>query len=218
MPAATNFSEFIQHLDRESELARIKTRVNPILEIAEICDRICKTPAPHGHNERDKSPAATLGGKALLFENVEGSDIPLAINTFGSYWRVNQALGTDSLDALAERVQQLVKPEIPTTLIEKMKRLPDLIKMASFPPKVVKSGICQEVVLEGDKADLTKLPLIQCWPLDGNLDSGQIADHAQHAGAERSAAPGRSPGSGRYITFGGIHTKHPQTNERNIGM
>ena len=62
---------------------------------------------------------------------------------------MNQALGTDNLEALAARVQQLVKPEIPTTLIEKMKRLPDLIKMAGFPPKVVRSGICQQVVLEG---------------------------------------------------------------------
>src|SRR5439155_6907502 len=139
--------------ERGGELARVKSRVSPVLEIAAICDRVCKTPAPHGHSELDKSPAASLGGKALLFENVEGSDIPVAINTFGSYWRVNQALGTESLDALADRVQQLVKPEIPTTLIEKMKRLPDLIKMASFPPKVVRSGICQEVVLEGDRAD-----------------------------------------------------------------
>jgi 4-hydroxy-3-polyprenylbenzoate decarboxylase len=209
MPAAS-FSDFIQQLDREGELFRVKSRVNPVLEIAEICDRVCKTPAPHGHNERDRNPAAVLGGKALLFENIEGSDIPVAINTFGSYWRVNQALGTDSLDALADRVQQLVKPEIPTTLIEKMKRLPDLIKMASFPPKVVKSGICQEVVLEGDKADLTKLPIIQCWPLDGDLRSGQVADHARPEG-DRA-------GTGRYITLGGIHTRHPETGDRNIGM
>src|SRR5439155_755122 len=168
----------------------------PVLEIAEISDRVCKTRAPHGHRERDKNPAAQLGGKALLFENVEGqggSDIPVAINTFGSYWRINRALGTDSLDALAERVQQLVKPEIPSTLIEKMKRLPELIKMASFPPKVVRGGVCQEVVLEGERADLTKLPIIQCWPLDGDLSSGQAFDEvgAREAGKRQS-------GTGRY--------------------
>src|SRR6185503_1853100 len=126
----------------------VKARVSPVLEIAEIADRMSKSPASRGHNELDRSPAALLGGKALLFENVEGSDFPVAINTFGSYWRVNQALGTDNLTALAERVQQLVKPEIPTTLMEKMKRLPDLMKMASFPPKSVRTGICQQVVLE----------------------------------------------------------------------
>jgi 4-hydroxy-3-polyprenylbenzoate decarboxylase len=212
MSTAT-FSDFIQLLDREGELTRVKAKVDPVLEIAEICDRVCKTPAPHAHKERDRSPAAKLGGKALLFENVEGSDIPVAINTFGSYWRVNRALGSESLDALAERVQQLVKPEIPTTLIEKMKRLPDLIKMASYPPKVVRSGICQEVVHEGDRADLTNLPLIQCWPLDGDLASGQVFDEA----LVREAAK-RQSGTGRYITLGGIHTKHRDTGERNIGM
>src|SRR5438270_1289871 len=174
--AAATLSEFLQFLERENELTRIKARVSPLLEISEITDRICKSPAPHGHRERDKSPAASLGGKALLFENVEGSDIPVAINTFGSYWRVNKALGAENLSALAERVGQLVKPEIPTTLLDKMKRLPDLMKMASFPPKSTRSGICQQVVLEGERADLTRLPLIQCWPLDGNLDSGQVLD------------------------------------------
>ena len=212
--ATPTLSDFLQQLDREGELARVKARVNPVLEVAEVCDRVCKTPAPHGHNERDRNPAAALGGKALLFENVDGSDIPVAINTFGSYYRINKALGSESLDALADRVQQLVKPEIPTTLIEKMKRLPDLIKMASFPPKVVRNGICQEIVWEGDKADLTKLPIIQCWPLDGDLASGQVFDPAA---AERSVAAGRS-GTGRYITLGGIHTRNPVTGERNIGM
>src|SRR5205823_13942527 len=187
------FGDFLDLLERAGELARVRARVSPVLEIAAISDRMGKMPAPHGHTELDRSPAASLGGKALLFENVEGSDIPVAINTFGSYWRVNKALGTDNLNALADRVQQLVKPEIPTTLLDKMKRLPDLMKMASYPPKSVRSGICQQIVIEGDKADLTRLPLLQCWPLDGNLNSEQIATHAQpprHAAAERSAAAG----------------------------
>src|SRR5688500_14518593 len=209
--ATATLSDFVQFLDREGELACVKAKVSPVLEIAGIADRMSKSPAPHGHKELDRNPAAGLGGKALLFENVEGSDIPVAINTFGSYWRVNKALGTESLSALADRVQQLVKPEIPTTLLEKMKRLPDLIKMASFPPKSVRSGICQEVVLEGDKADLTKLPIIQCWPLDVDLTSGQVFDHARDAAKS-------NVGTGRYITFGGIHTRHPETGERNIGM
>ena len=205
------FSDFLQLLDRAGELTRVKTRVNPVLEIAEISDRMSKSPAPHGHTELDQNPAAALGGKALLFENVEGSEIPVAINTFGSYWRINQALGTDNLEALAGRVQQLVKPDIPTSLLEKMKKLPDLMKMASFPPKTVRSGICQQIVLEGDKADLTKLPIIQCWPLDGNLESGQVFDRV-------AAAKVTERGTGRYITLGGIYTVNPETGDRNIGM
>ena len=212
MPTET-LSQFMDVLEKNGELARVKAKVSPILEIAEIADRMSKSPAPHGHNELDRSPAAKLGGKALVFENVEGSDIPVAINTFGSYWRVNQALGTDNLEALAGRVQQLVKPEIPTTLLEKMKKLPDLIKMAGFPPKTVRSGICQEIVWEGDKADLTKLPIIQCWPLDGDLKSGQVFDLESAAKAAASQS-----GTGRYITLAGIHTKNPNDGSRNVGM
>lgn len=212
MPTAT-LAEFVALLEKEGELARVKSRVSPVLEIAEITDRVCKMRAPHGHQELDRNPAAGLGGKALLFENVEGSDIPVAINTFGSYWRINKALGSENLEALAGRVQQLVKPEIPTTLMEKMRRLPDLIKMAGFPPKTVRNGICQEVVLEGDKADLGRLPIIQCWPMDGDLRSGQVFDPQQ--AAEQAE---KNPGSGRYITLGGIYTRNPVDGSRNIGM
>jgi len=212
MPSAT-LSEFLSSLDQQGELQRIKARVSPILELAAISDRVMKSPAPHGHRELDQHPAASLGGKALLFENVEGSEIPVAINTFGSYWRINQALGTENLEMLAERVQKLVKPEIPSTLIEKMKKLPELLKLGSYPPKVVRSGICQQIVLEGDRADLTKLPIIQCWPLDGNLKSGEVFDNDAALRADA-----KQTGTGRYITLGGIFTKHPETGSRNIGM
>lgn len=212
MPTPT-LSEFLAFLDSQGELARVSARVSPILEIAEITSRVCKSPAPHGHGELDRSPAARLGGKALLFENVEGSDMPVAINTFGSYWRINQALGSENLESLAARVQQLVKPEIPTTLMEKMRKLPDLIKMAGFPPKVVRSGICQQVVLEGEQADLSRLPIIQCWPLDGDLRSNQVFDPAAAA-----LAAERQSGSGRYFTLGGVFTRNPIDGSRNIGM
>ncbi len=205
--------DFVQHLEKHNELARVKVPADPVLEITEIADRVMKSPAPHGASERDQHPAARLGGKALLFEKPVGADIPVAINTFGSYWRVCQALGCNSLDDLADRVQQLIKPEMPTSLIDKMKKGMDLIKLASFPPKSVKTGICQQVVLEGDKADLTKLPALQCWPMDGDLRSDQVFDpKAALAAAERQT------GTGRYFTLGGIYTKHPETGTRNVGM
>ncbi len=160
-----------------------------------------------------------LGGKrSLLFENVEGSDIPVAINSFGSYHRVCKALGTTTLNELADRVQQLVKPEIPTTLMDKMKRLPDLMKMASFPPKSVRTGICQQVVLEGDNADLRKLPLIQCWPLDGETSTRDRFTRIANPEIANRKSQIANPHAGRYITFGGIHTRNPDTGDRNIGM
>ncbi len=67
------FSDFLALLEREGELARVSAQVDPKLEIAAICDRVCKTPAPHGHQELDKSAAASLGGKALLFRECLGA-------------------------------------------------------------------------------------------------------------------------------------------------
>lgn len=213
--ATATFREFIEHLDRSGELVRVSPPVNPVLEIAEICDRVSKSPAPHGHEERDRSEAGKLGGKALLFEHVQGSDIPVAINTFGSYWRVNQALGSTSLEQLAGRVAELsrdlTKPIIPKTLVGKAGKLIDLLKKAGWLPKLVKTGLCQEVVHLGEDADLDRLPIIQCWPLDGNLDSGQVLELK-----EVTASTVR--GSGRYITLGGIYTKNPETGDRNVGL
>ena len=207
--------DFLVHLDQAGELHRVKAQVSPALEIAEIADRVVKTRSPHNHNERDKSPAAKLGGKALIFENVAGSSISVAINTFGSYWRVCQALGTESLDQLADKVQALIKPDVPTGFMDKMKKGLDFLKLASIPPKTVRSGICQEIVWEGEQADLSKLPIIQCWPLDGDLKSDQVFD--PHAAASVSAAADYAQ-RGKYITLAGIYTRNPESTHRNIGM
>ena len=58
-----NQQQFIDALEKAGELIRIKSFVDPKLEIAEITDRISKS----GN-----------GGKALLFENT-GYDFPLLI-------------------------------------------------------------------------------------------------------------------------------------------
>ena len=77
-----NLREFIEHLDRSGELVRVKRPVALDLEMAEISDRTMKLPG---------------GGPALLFEKPvlpDGSvsDIPVAINTFGSWSRITAAL------------------------------------------------------------------------------------------------------------------------------
>ena len=204
-----NLRSFLDFLDKQGELARVRAPVDPVLEIAAVADRVMKSRAPHGHNELDRHVHADKGGKALLFENVRGSDIPVAINTFGSYWRMEQALGTPSLEDLAARVGKFVKPVLPSTLMEKLKMGREVVgDLLSLRPKRRDAGPCQEVVLQGDKVDLTRLPIIQCWPLDGDLASGQLFEaHEPLAAAQRAAGPG----TGRYITFGGIYTKLKDT-------
>jgi 4-hydroxy-3-polyprenylbenzoate decarboxylase len=202
---------FIEALDRADQLRRIAAEVDPDLEISAIADRVSKSPSPEGaagSPSTDPVHGAT-GGRGLLFEKVRGSQFPVAINVYGSYARMRMALGCESFEALAAKVQKLVKPEPPTTLMEKMKMLPELAKIAGYAPKHVKRGICQEVV-HTDEADLLSLPIIKCWPHDGGDDNDVIVGRPR---CESSvAAPGR------YITFAGIYTTAPDGSEPNIGM
>lgn len=196
---------FIAELDARGQLKRVAAEVDPILEISGIADRMAKLPAAG-----DAEPPATdpvhggCGGHALLFENVAGSSIPVAINLFGSYERMQLALGVSSFESLAERVRQLIKPEIPATLIEKIKKLPQLAKLAAFAPRSVKRGICQEVVHTED-ANLYDLPIIQCWPHDG--EPGYAGKPANE-----------TAGTGRYITFAAVQSKDPDHGVYNLGM
>lgn len=212
-----DLQSFISELDKRDQLRRIKAEVDPVLEITEIADRMMKTPSPEGYAGSPKADPTHghLGGRALLFENVRGSDIPVAINTFGSYARVCLALNCNELDELADRIRKLIKPEVPSSMIEKLKRLPDLIKLAGYTPKSVRNGICQQVV-HIDDADLLSLPIIQCWPDDGELAS-EPPDHAPPSEpvVEADGAEGRT---GRYITLGGVYTQDPDTGYVNVGM
>lgn len=200
-----DLQSFINELERRSQLKRITVEVDPILEIAAIADRVSKQPAAGNAPPPDTDPVhGQSGGHALIFDKVKGSNIPCAINLFGSYERMRIALGVSDFETLAARVQALVKPEIPTTLIAKMKKLPELARMAAIGPKVGRSGICQQVV-HTDKASFFDLPIIQCWLHDGECG---------YAGKPADALPG----TGRYVTFAGIYTKDPESAERNVGM
>ncbi len=206
----SNLRDFVAALDQAGELHRVEAEVSPILEISEIADRVSKSPAPSrsAHAALTDPRHCHLGGKALLFNNVQGSKFPLLINAFGSYRRMEMALGCleDGYDGLARKVKKLIKPEPPVGLIEKLKMIPELAKIASYPPKVVRAGICQEVVLTEGQINLFDLPIVKCWPLDGDPRAFGYPVDAQQ------------PGAGRYITFAGIHTIHPETGDRNIGM
>ena len=167
-----SLAAFVKALDRAGELKRIKTTVSPDLEIAEITDRVSKSEGP-----------------ALLFEKVEGSQMPLLINTYGSYQRMAMALGVDDLGQIASEIEGMIKLGPPDSLLDKMKILRLLSQLTNFPPKTVKKGVCQEVVLTGEDASLDVLPLIKCWPLDAD----------------------------KYITLPQVFTHSLKTGQRNVG-
>jgi len=166
----TDLREWIKQLDKAGELRRIREAVSPNLEMAEIADRTAKL----------GKGTAKAGGPALLFENVTGyPGARVLMNQFGSERRMKLALETDSLDAIADRIRTLIKPETPTTFMEKLKMLPMLAEVGSFFPKVIpaKDAACKQVIHHlspeqggpagGKGIDLLQLPVLTTWPQDG---------------------------------------------------
>ncbi|MBQ2008598.1 MAG: menaquinone biosynthesis decarboxylase, partial [Alistipes sp.] len=149
-----NLQEFVQRLEREGELIRVKTPVSSRFEIAEITDRMAKSEG---------------GGKALLFENTDG-DFPVLTNMMGSSRRIAMALGVEQLEQIGERIDALWKDVLSPkgSMWEKMQMLPLLADVAKWFPKSVEGrGACQEVVIKGDDVDLERLPMLHSWESDG---------------------------------------------------
>jgi 4-hydroxy-3-polyprenylbenzoate decarboxylase len=153
-----NLREFITAIDRIGELARISHPVQARLEIAEIADRVMKSPG---------------GGPALLFEHVlldngQRSTQPVAINLFGSMRRMCLALGTEKLDDIGGRISDMLNLKVPEGLLGKLAMLPRLAEIGKFPPRV-KGGRppCQEVVQRDDAVNLDVIPFLTTWPEDG---------------------------------------------------
>lgn len=146
--------EYIERLEREGELLRVKASVSTRFEIAEITDRMAKSEG---------------GGKALLFENTE-SGFPVVTNMMGSRRRIAMALGVEELDDIAKRIAALLGDALSPkgSLWEKMRMLPLLADVAKwFPQSVSGRGECQQVVWHGDDVDLERLPLLHSWECDG---------------------------------------------------
>jgi 4-hydroxy-3-polyprenylbenzoate decarboxylase len=171
--AYKSLQHFVEVLEKQGELVRIKEPVSPNLEITEITDRVSKKFGP-----------------ALLFENVPGYDMPVLMNAFGSMKRMCLALEVGSLEEISAEVLSFLEAEAPDTLIKKLKMLPKLARLANIFPKTVNRAACQEVILREDDVDLTKIPVLTCWPGDG----------------------------GPFVTLPLVLTHHPETGKRNLGM
>jgi len=168
--------DFIAQLEQRGELVRISQPVDPVLEMTEIADRTLRG-----------------GGPALLFENPKGYSIPVLANLFGTPKRVALGMGQDDVAALREVGKLLAflkEPEPPKGLKDAFSKLPIFKQVLNMSAKQVKKAACQQVVLSGDQVDLTKLPVMTCWPGD--------------------AAP--------LITWGLTVTKGPHKERQNLGI
>ena len=127
-------------------------------------------------------------GPAILFENVKDHSMPVLGNAFGSMKRLEIGLETTDFTEIGQRIVDLTKMDIPSGLFNKLKKLPELSKMSESFPKLEKSGPVTQVI--SDAPSFNKIPILKTWPKD----------------------------AGRFITFGLVATKHPETGVRNLGV
>ncbi len=163
--------EFIIELEKQGELKRVKTEVDQDLEIAEILRREMYS-----------------NGPAILFENVKGHTMPVLGNAFGSMKRLEIGLEMTDFTEIGHRITDMTKMDMPSGLLNKIKKLPELSKMTASFPKSESSGLVTQVT--STDASFDDLPIIKSWPND----------------------------AGRFITLGLIATKHPETGVRNLGV
>jgi 4-hydroxy-3-polyprenylbenzoate decarboxylase len=225
--------QFVDCLDRLGELQRISEPVDPVIQIAERTDAESKSLAPNepSHSTRANDPEIShFGGSALLFENPAASDFPVLINAFGSYKRMELAFGDRPFDEIARTIGELVKPEPPRSFSEAIAKAKQFAPLLKIGPKRLKSpGICQDNVNIGDHIDLTRLPILRCWPLDGDFEAvgyppGLNDDIPGLGHPEINESVWNERFRGRFITLAGIHTIHaddrndPKPKSHNIGM
>lgn len=168
--------DFITLLEQRGLLKRIKSEVDANLEMTEISDRVLRA-----------------GGPALLFENVKGHSMPVLTNLFGTTERVALGMGQDSIECLREVGETLAflrQPEPPKGIREAWGQLPVWKQVLNLSPRTVRSAPCQEIVLEADAVDLSKIPVQTCWPGD----------------------------AGPLITWGLVITQGPHKPRQNLGI
>ncbi len=163
--------DFISELEKNGELKRVKTQVDSNLEIAEIMRRQMYS-----------------NGPAILFENIKDYEMPILANAFGSMKRLEIGLEMTNFEEIGQRIVDMTKMDVPSGIINKIKKLPELSKMAESFPKLENSGPVTEIT--SSTVSFDDLPILKSWPDD----------------------------AGRFITLGLVATNHPETKVRNLGV
>ena len=127
-------------------------------------------------------------GPAVLFENVRDYEIPVLGNALGSIKRLEIGLETKDFSEIGQRIADMTKMEIPSGVFNKIRKLPELSKMSESFPKLEKNGPVTDIINNSPTFD--KIPILKSWPKD----------------------------AGKFITFGLVATKHPETGVRNLGV
>ena len=168
---------FIDRLQRDNDIVTVEAPVDRNLEVAEIHRRVI-----------------AAGGPALMFTNVRlnpdataTSPFRLVTNLFGTARRAELAFGERPL-RLIRRVVELAETLLPPTP-GKLWSARDVGKeLLRVGTRNVQTGpVVENVTFD---VDLSRLPVITCWPEDG----------------------------GPFITLPLVYTQHPDRPRHNLGM
>lgn len=144
--------EFLSLLEEKGELKRINQPIDPYLEMTEIADRTLRAEGP-----------------ALLFEKPKGYNMPVLCNLFGTPKRVAMGMGKEDVSALRDVGKLLAflkEPEPPHGFRDLVDKLPTFRQVLNMPTKRLSEAPCQEIVWQGDDVDLSRIPVMHCWPGD----------------------------------------------------
>ncbi len=158
-------ADFVADLEKQQQLYRVKTFVDPILEIAEVTDRVNKN-----------------HGKALLFENT-GTRFQLLINAFGSDTRLKMALGRNDIDSIAADIM-LLSDIVQANILKKISAARMISQI--MPSHTRTKARCQQVITRDPDLDI--LPVLKCWPHDGGRFITLPIVHTRHPETGRTNA------------------------------
>jgi len=144
--------QFSEALTQAGQLKAVSQPVSPHLQVTALCHR-----------------SLVNNGPALLFENIQGSDMPVLGNLFGNHQRVLAALELKNRQDLRELGQEfafLRNPHLPDSRQSALDVAPGFARLAHVTPKKKDKAPWQENVIEGPDVDLETLPISTCWPED----------------------------------------------------
>lgn len=158
--ASDHLADWLAQWHDVRELVRVSAEVDAVHEIAAITDRM----------------RSDQGSPALLFDHVRGQTIPVVTNLLGNPRRLSAAFGASSLDGLSRRLDDWLSLSLPRGKLDTWKLLPRLAELSQWPPAVVKTGLCQQVVKLGRDVNLADLPALTMWPGDAapTINWGQL--------------------------------------------
>lgn len=133
--------DFLNFLESEGDLKRIRAKVSPILEISALTAEVARKDGP-----------------CLFFENVEGSNFPVVTNILGTKRRISWVIGRE-IETAAQELEEIAKKFF-NFKISNFCNFKTLKIFNSLKEKIVPSQCIT-------KSSLSELPVLKCWPKDG---------------------------------------------------